>query len=261
MRKIRAWIAAVMAALALPASAGQFTDLWYNPQESGWGLNVVQQLETAFVTLFVYGPDGKPAWYVGSDVRVIAYATGGLPVFVGTLYRTEGPWHGGPFDASKFKIVPVGTISMEALSFNRLRVEYSADGVGPITKVVERQTWDTPLTGANFSAQFLMREQRPGEPPYGTRVYQADVLLHIDAGQVFIRADDHLGIRCEYRGPYTQAGKLARATGTFTCDGGDTPSGTFELTDFEVTAHGVTGYLRTFAESHNAYGRFAAARY
>jgi len=262
MKNIRAWLAAVAAALSLPAAAGQYSDLWYDPQESGWGVNVVQQLETAFVTLFVYGPDGKPTWYVASDARVIAYQSGGgRPIFAGTLYRTEGSYHGGAFDPARFKIVPVGTISLQALDFDRMRVFYTVEGAPEVVKEVVRQTWDIPIVAANYAAQFIMREAQPNQPPYGTRLYQADVLVHLDAGQAFIRVDDHLGIRCEYRGPFTQAGKLARITGEFTCDGGDAPAGTFELSDFEVTDHAVSGYLRTYAAARIAYGRFAAARY
>ena len=261
MNNITRWLAATLLVLALPARASQYTDLWFNPRENGWGMNVVQQLETAFVTLFVYGADGKPTWYVASDARVIAYATGGLPVFAGTLYRTDGPWHGGPFDAARFHITPVGTITMEALAIDRMRVEYTADGVGPITREVIRMTWQYPLVAANYAAQFVMRESIPGQAPYGTRLYQADVLLHFEDSQAFMRVDDHLGVRCEYRGPFIQSGKIARASGSFTCDGGDAPAGTFEISDFEVSPHGVTGYLRTFAASRNSFGRFAAARY
>jgi len=48
-------IAALLAATGLCAHANTYTDLWNNANEPGWGMNVVQQLETAFVTLFVYG--------------------------------------------------------------------------------------------------------------------------------------------------------------------------------------------------------------
>lgn len=256
---LRAAVAAFVL-LALPARAGQFTDLWYNPQQSGWGMNVVQQLETAFVTLFVYGPDGKPTWYVAPDAHVIAYTSGGLPLFSGPLYKTEGPWHGGPFDPTKVKVTPVGSISLEALAADRMRVHYSAEGAANIVREVVRQTWQVPMVAANYAAQFILRQANPGQAPYGTHVYQADVLVHFDA-EAFIRVDDPLGVRCEFRGPYTQTGKLAQVSGSFNCNAGDSTEGSFEITDFEVTDHGVTGYLRTWSTTTWAWGRFAAARY
>jgi hypothetical protein len=93
MKFVKAPLAALAGTAALQANAGQFTDLWDNPQESGWGANVVQQLETAFVTLFVYGPDGKPMWYVASDARIVAYDDA-LPIFSGDFEVTANGFSG-----------------------------------------------------------------------------------------------------------------------------------------------------------------------
>jgi hypothetical protein len=35
----------------------------------------------------------------------------------------------------------------------------------------------------------------------------------------------------------------------------------FEVTDFDTSEHGVTGYLRTWSGSLNEYGRFAAVKF
>jgi hypothetical protein len=262
MKLVRKWLVALALACAIPAHAGQYSDMWWNPTESGWGVNVVQQLDTAFVTLFVYGPDGKPAWYVAPEARITAYTSSGLPFFAGALYRTSGPWHGGVFNPSQVTVTPVGQVTLEALSLNHMRVRYSADGANNVVKDITRQTWDVPLLASNYAAQFILRQARPGEVPFGTRQFQADVLLHLaEDGQAFIRVDDHLGIRCEYRGPYSQGGKLARVSGEFTCSGGDALAGSFEVSELEATEHGITGFLRTFAPGLNSYGRFAAARY
>lgn len=258
MKILRNLLAALAAAVSLPAAAGQFSDLWWNPQESGWGVNVVQQLETAFVTLYVYGSDGRPTWFVAPNAHIIAYGAGGLPLFSGTLYRTRGPWHGGPFDPASVQVEEAGHLQLEALSKNRMRVHYSADNVAVVKEVV-RQTWQPELLASNYAAQFVLRVTNPNGAPVGTSEYQADVLVHLD-GEGFMRADDHLGRRCEYRGPWEQAGKLIRFWGTFTCTGGDAPSGSFEVSDLEVSGHGITGYMRTWSPASNQYGRFGAVR-
>jgi len=36
-----------------------YTALWWNPAENGWGLNISHQGNTLFGTLYTYGPDGK----------------------------------------------------------------------------------------------------------------------------------------------------------------------------------------------------------
>lgn len=256
-------LAASAAAAALCANASTYSDLYYDPQQPGSGVSVVQQLETAFVTVYGYGADGKPTWFVASDAQVVAYRTpGALPVFSGTLYKAEGSFHGGPYDPSRSKMTPVGTLSLEALDRDRLRVHYTADGV-TVVRDVRRYTFAQEIDLANYVAQASLRQVRAGQP-FGTLYLQADLLVHLDpeTGLGFLRADDSLGRRCEYRGPYQLSGKLARVSGTYACDGGDQPAGTFELTDLEFTTHGFTGYLRTaVGNGDSQYGRLAGLRW
>jgi hypothetical protein len=258
-KTLRRVLAAFALLLGLPAAAGQYTDLWYNPQESGWGVNVVQQLETAFVTLFTYGPDGRPTWYYASDARVTAYGAGGLPLFSGTLYRAEGPWHGAPFDAAKFKPVAVGTIDLELLGRSSMRVHSLIDGVRDTRQVV-RQTWDQELLAGNFVGQFVLRLTTATGQLIGTRDFAADILVSFLQDEGFMRTELHGGGTCEYRGPYQQSGKLLAFTGSFTCDSGDARSGTFELTEVEVSDHGFTGRMRTTSANVNQAGRVGAVR-
>ena len=259
----RQLLAAAAAGAALGAHASNYSDLYYDPQQPGSGVSVVHQLETAFVTIYGYGPDGKPTWFVASDAQVVAYGTpGALPVFSGTLYKAEGSYHGGPYDASKSKVTPVGTLSLEALDRERLRVHYTADGV-TVVREVRRYTFAQEIELANYAAQASLRQVHAGQP-FGTLSLQADLLVHLDSGtgMGFLRADDQLGRRCEYRGPYQLSGKLTRVSGTYTCNGGDQPAGTFELTDLEFTAHGFTGYLKTSAANGDGqYGRLAGVRW
>jgi hypothetical protein len=261
MTTIRNWLAAALLAAAIPAHAGKYSDLWFNPEESGWGMNVVQQGDTAFVTLFVYGADGKPAWYVAPAAQVTAIGSGNLPLFRGMLYRTEGPAHTGPFDPSRVKAFGVGELFLETLSSGRIRVTYTTEGTGEIVKEVQRQTWQLPPLAANYTGQFILRLTIPGSTPFGTHAYHGEMLVGVgDDGQAFMRVDDALGPRCEYRGPLVQSGRFARITGTFGCIGGDFTDGTFEITDFEVTEHGISGFLRKSSPALNGSGRFAAVR-
>ena len=39
-----------------------FTDDWWNPNESGWGLIVAHQQNFMFATFFIYRADGSPYW-------------------------------------------------------------------------------------------------------------------------------------------------------------------------------------------------------
>src|ERR1700752_2302126 len=160
MKSLKRFLAALIAAAGLQAHAqvqpGTYTDLWWNPQESGWGMNVVQQLETTFVTLFVYGPDGKPTWDSASDAPLVAIGRATLPIVGGELYKTTGPFHGGPFDPGQVTRTFVGMLSIQALSNERLRVQYEAEG-GTVVKEVVRATFTSPLDGGAFPGRGRLR--------------------------------------------------------------------------------------------------------
>jgi len=88
-----------------------YTDLWWNPSESGWGLGLTQQYGVIFLTWFVYESTGRPTWFVASKCTVTATNDG----CSGTLYVTDGP-PGPPvsstFDPSAVRVTPVGTVSL-----------------------------------------------------------------------------------------------------------------------------------------------------
>jgi len=45
---------------ALAADAADPSDLWWNPSESGWGMQLVRGGEVTFATLFVYDAASRP---------------------------------------------------------------------------------------------------------------------------------------------------------------------------------------------------------
>src|SRR5207342_791663 len=61
-------------------------DLWWNPAESGWGINIAHQEDTVFATIFTYDAAGKGLWLVMPDGELDANG-----VFNGSLFRTRGP--------------------------------------------------------------------------------------------------------------------------------------------------------------------------
>jgi len=261
-RSVIALIAAVLLC-AQAARAADFSDLWWKPDESGWGASIVQQGETAFVMIFAYAADGNARWYVASDARVIAYAPGALPVFSGALYRGRGPWHGGPFDPSRVEMTPVGTVGIETLAADRLRLHFDAEGAVTI-KELERLTWSRPEVYGFYLATFSLRQSFPNGVVYGTMAFGADALVRLEGPTLSIRAEDTLGRICEYTGERMQAGRAARAAGTFQCTPGaggiQGSSGTFEIEDLHVTEHGFTGHLSTVAAETLQRGPFSGTR-
>jgi hypothetical protein len=37
--------------------------MWWNPDESGWGVNVILQKDVGYIAFFVYDSARNPVWY------------------------------------------------------------------------------------------------------------------------------------------------------------------------------------------------------
>ena len=77
------------------ADALEYTDVYYNPDESGWGIFLVQSDTTQFAALFIYGSDNKPTWYTA----LLAQDAAGN--YNGQLYATTGTYFGSPWNPAQ----------------------------------------------------------------------------------------------------------------------------------------------------------------
>ncbi len=124
MKSLRTLLALAAAAAALQASAQStpatnFTDMWWNPAESGWGISFAQHTATnqAFAVWYTYDPraqdtttaattDFVPLWFAmpGGTWITPRTFTGNLYVTIGSPYRAQ--WNPGAHSAQ-----PVGTFT------------------------------------------------------------------------------------------------------------------------------------------------------
>ena len=115
--------------------ANDFSDLWWNPDESGWGLNIIQHGDgMIFATWFVYATDGSAAWYVipGGKWLDASY-------FTGSVYRTTGPAPGtSPWPGAT--VQPAGTATLFFGIGGKLTATFTVDG-NTITKQLVRQSF------------------------------------------------------------------------------------------------------------------------
>lgn len=85
---------------AIDTATDALTGLWWNPDESGWGMSLTQQRNIVFVTWYTYDEAGAPVWYVMSSCRVQGNAC------EGEIYRVRGgrglaaPWSGAGLEIS-----------------------------------------------------------------------------------------------------------------------------------------------------------------
>ena len=122
----------------LAPSAGpayDFTDLWWNANESGWGLNLIQHANgVIFAIWYTYDASGKMTWY-----HVPSGTWTDSMTYTGTLYAVSGPAFSNPtFTSSLVKRTAVGTATLAFGSASSGTWSYSIDGVSgskPITRL------------------------------------------------------------------------------------------------------------------------------
>jgi hypothetical protein len=237
--KFRAFLAAALAA-SVPAFATpqprNATDMWFDPAESGWGLNVIHQGDTLFATLFVYGSDGQPKWFVASNV------SGGPNAYSGALSECAGPWFGGPFSAGPVTCREVGPIRFE-MGDRSAVVDYTVDGVR-VSKQVQRFTF-RPVTIAG-SYEGAMVGPGTGRNDWTLQVRDNGTTVEMDAS-----SDASSG--CLYTGTPSFDGQFETVTGTYRCG---TRTGPWAMT-VDPTTEGFTG---TFTGDLVTGGRIAAGR-
>lgn len=167
-----------VARLPAPADAApvvvDFTDLWFDPRQPGWGVFLDQQGAAAFATLFTHDPTGHPTWlFMSNGLRQPDGA------FAGDLHRTRGPLA----EALK-NVVAVGTMRFEPVTRDRATLTYYVDG-GLHTRNVQRfRTGDAPRScrwmvdghkAASDTANFTSLWSNPADPGWGLAVsHQGD---------------------------------------------------------------------------------------
>ncbi|QJR09721.1 hypothetical protein DSM104443_00771 [Usitatibacter rugosus] len=129
------------AATGSRAALTNYQDIWWNAGESGWGINLTQQGDTMFASLFTYGLDGSGLWLVMTSGKRQPDGA-----FSGDLYRTTGP----AFNAQPFTpigaadVTRVGTMRLAFTNGETGTLQYSVDGIS-VTKAITRQVFGTQL--------------------------------------------------------------------------------------------------------------------
>lgn len=124
---------------AARTGATNYTDLWWNAQENGWGLNLSHQGDIIFATWFTYNNSNAPVWLVSDALRRVAPGT-----YSGPLYLTSGR---RPQDISGTDSIiaaeDVGTMTLTFQGGDRGTMAYSVAGTSG-SKPITRQVWSSP---------------------------------------------------------------------------------------------------------------------
>lgn len=254
-RRERTFIKEACVAIALafaataPRAGSDITDLWYDPADSGWGLGVFQQGNVAFVTLFTYDSSGRPAWYVGSDVRNTGtnFDPCGSSGFSGTLYAMTGPVLGssGTEVPRATGSIGIGLHTVSAPACNTdINVRLEVDG-----RVVERrlvrQTWGSQHLQGRFRGAYVAA---PGNSTCSRGNIHGRIEVSLQDGDILISIDDdrdpllQFPPSCRWRGTYRQVGRSGELTGTEQCGAIINPR-RLTMRDLNVNDNGISALI------------------
>lgn len=240
---------------SLLANATDCTDLWWNPAESGWGVNVVQQSDILFMTFFVYGPDGQPSWLVAPATQYLGTDGHGAQTYSGPLYRTTGSWFGAGWNSSAATANSVGTATFTLTSANDATVSYSVSGTTVIRQVVRQTFRSNPYFDGSYN---IMSVADVTNCPGYNGHYEGQAQVMMSSTQMMMQG----GNTCTLSTPYTAMGRMGMAQVSANCVNGSMMStGTMTLSEIDANAMGfMARYETEYMNGCHESGRMAGVR-
>ena len=113
-----------------------YSALWWNPAESGWGLSITQHKAAIFAAWFVYESGGNGRWLV-----IPGGAWTSPTTFTGDLHSTSGPPSNQPW--SSISSLRVGSATLSFSDANTGVLTYAVNDVFG-SKSIQRQPFGVP---------------------------------------------------------------------------------------------------------------------
>lgn len=150
---------------AAATTGTNYSDIWWNPSESGWGLTIADHETQMFIVLYTYTQAGRSTWFFASGGTL----SNGRTLFTGDLFRATGPaYTAGSFDSSRVAVSKVGAITVDfapaGVAPRKARVSYSVDGVSN-SKLIERFSFGN--AGASWGSDYTDLWFNPEESGWG----------------------------------------------------------------------------------------------
>lgn len=231
------------------------TDVWWDPNESGWGVNLYQQQGTITATLFIYDQMGRPTWVFGGLLQDAADAT----TFLGILNTTTGtPYTDPQFKPAQTVVTPVGTARVQFLDTTRATLTYVVNGATFVKNIQRVAAAAIPIAGRY--------EGFAGLGPFATD--STKMTITTTGNKFDLKRESFFNGTCLYTGTYSQHGTRILASGTYQCSDFKAGNWTSDLTvseDFyltgSITHAGSTAYrvigMKTDTSSSGLPGIFA----
>jgi len=212
--------------------------MWFPANESGWGLNVIEQGDTIFASLFVYDAQRRSHWYTGSALT--RSGSGVNATFSGPLYESTGPYFGAAtFDPAMVTRRQVGTMSFQLQNAGQAVVSYSVDGASVMKNLVRFFFRKNDLSGGYLGHMVATNNAPAGlsHDAINIDIVDGDGGFAMTTTPAPTASDSAV---CHFAGPSAQqAGEYRSVGGTYTCEDGE--SGTFAMDNLFVSFDGFTG--------------------
>ena len=246
MKTIRCLIAAIALAASFsipPAWSASYStdwsDLWWIPTESGWGIQLVQRNSIIFATMFVYDESGNPTWFVAT------MGASGM-TWTGDLFATQGPWFGAiAFNPGAVRPTKVGSMTWSPTEANAGTLTYTVNGT-QVTKQVQREFIDVDDFTGDYAGNLHVVTTGCSDPTQNGRndLLAAMAIVQTGSTATVAIADENFNV-CRFDGSLSQAGQMASYSGTFTC--ADGTQGSSSLDEMQVNPIGITARLTRHA--------------
>jgi len=139
------------------AAATDYTDIWWNPAEGGWGVNLVQSDQFMFATFFIYNAAKQPTWVAANLLKQ------GSGAFTGSVYLTTGTFYGSPWNASDVTFTEAGTATFTPTGAADGTLAYSINGVN-VTKTITRQTLTSIALAGRYYGGLVVAQSNCQDP-------------------------------------------------------------------------------------------------
>ena len=114
--------------------AYNFTDLWWNPAESGWGISIHVKRSILFAAWFAYDSTGAPTWYTIQGGRWIS-----PNIFSGgKIYKAKSNPNAGPGPLTQLSIFEAGTATIVFNAYDQATMTFVVDGLGGSKNIVRQ---------------------------------------------------------------------------------------------------------------------------
>ena len=229
-----------------------YTDGWWVPSESGWGVSILQLGNSMALMFYVFDETQKPVWYRG-----VASNSGNPSVFEGQMLYDRGTSYREPiFGPVSGAPEVVGTVSLRPVSLYDAVLSYTINGVTS-TKQLVRISFSPERFDGTFSSVITARMN--GCDKNGDLMGGVVANASLEGSNIRLSMEN-LGGSCIIGGTFTQLGRLGKVSnGSYICS--DNTSGTVNIDGWEVSNGSFSALITTSNGGCSESGRIVGSKH